>query len=51
MYNCDKNFGCVSSLTTDLEGSEDPRSENAFVRLSSSGQGLLGMKSTSSPSP
>lgn len=38
-------------LSTNLEGREDPRSEKPFVRVSSSGQGLLGVKSTSSPSP
>ncbi|TNN49026.1 hypothetical protein EYF80_040788 [Liparis tanakae] len=34
-----------------LEGREEPRSEKPLVRESSSGQGLLGVKSTSSPSP
>lgn len=41
----------VHHPATNLEGREDPRSEKPFVRVSSSGQGLLGVKSTSSPSP
>lgn len=37
---------------TNLDGSEEPRSEKPFVcGQSSSGQGLLGVKSTSTPSP
>lgn len=43
-------FVCEISFSN-LEGSEDPRSENPLVRVSSSAQGLLGIKSTSSPSP
>lgn len=34
-----------------LEGTDEPRSEYPLVRVSSSGQGLLGVKSGSSPSP
>lgn len=41
----------IQCLSIDLEGREDPRSEKPFVLESSSGDGLLGVKSTSSPSP
>lgn len=39
------------SKLVNLEGREEPRSEKPLVRVSSSGMGLLGVKSTSSPSP
>lgn len=46
------NIFCIlTQRSTHLDGSEDPRSEKPFVRVSSSGQGLLGVNSTSSDSP